>query len=263
MTKQKKSRFVRGTLMYVQIMAMMHKKGCTGLDVAKKLGVSSRGVWTAMGMMHRAGMAYIQSWVVIGRRRVPKLRLGRGADAPWPGTGNPPKRLGSAKRNVSVFASLAAVWQLIGERPSTRQRLEADAGLAHYQVGHILTQLKRHGLLHIGDWQRRSGCGGTPYPMYSAGPGEDAPRPARLPREQIIERARLATRVRRAGKSAAQSLLRLQEVKATKVAPAFVDDPSIAGWQERQPVKRVVPAELAEPIGLVGPNSIFALRSAA
>lgn len=263
MTKQKKSRFVRGTLMYVQIMAMMHAKSCTGKDVAEKLGVRNRAVWAAMGMMHRAGMAFIDGWTVIGRQRVPMLRLGSGQDAPWPGTGSPRHRIGTAKRNVSTFASLAAVWQLIDERPSTRQALEAEAGLSRSQVGHILTLLKRHGLLHIGEWQRRPVAGGSPYPMYSAGPGADAPPPERLSREQVIERARIAKRARRAGKSAAQALIRLQEVKATKVAPAFVDDPSIAGWQERQPVKRVVPAELAEPIGLVGPNSIFALRSAA
>jgi hypothetical protein len=106
---------------------------------------------------------------------------------------------------------------IIGAMPATRAEIQQATGIPHGTVKNRLRALHEAGKCHIIGWGL--GASGALPPIYAAGPGEDAPYPARSIKEKRAgQKARYVERLQATGEWDAQLEQRREYEKARRQA---------------------------------------------
>lgn len=157
----------KGYAIYLRILTMLP---ATSFDVAPKIGCRQDQAACYLRNMNRAGLV-----TPVGFDRPVKkgVRIIYG-----PGNGTRASAPPIEVSNLALF--IAAL-----KRGGTMRALSQLTGMHHRQAVQIVAMMRASGMVHIAEWCIDSR---TPAPVYQYGAGQDAKRPAPLPRKVVNAR---------------------------------------------------------------------------
>jgi hypothetical protein len=167
---------------YASILRLVLDKPRDHMEIAAKVACGSDYVRYLMRCMWALRLVHVKAWLPssYGFAR-PVYSFGPGEDAAGPSAANGaphpgvqrPKRL---QLELVAFAHFARALEDACSVEAAQEAAGLDQGTAYRLMNHMHALR----LVHIADWERRSGIGGTPTRLFRLAPNHaDKPRPPR------------------------------------------------------------------------------------
>lgn len=169
---------LRGNQLCIAIMARCRGRGVTAAILAAALGRDADTVLHWATALERVGVLRIVRWVPAPAGKGPRAAaymLGAGESA------KPLAERAARRCRMANAAAIGVLWDLLTDGPTSVTTACDATGFAPGTTRRLLADMRAAGLVRLARWDRRSGCGGTPTPLYEAGSGPDAPMPKPLP----------------------------------------------------------------------------------
>ncbi len=172
---------IRGNLLCLHIMAWCKEQPITSHQMQERSGIDCDTCLLWATNMTRLGLLHIVEWRKAEKRgkRAAVFAYGSGESL------SPPvSRKMRRPIQMAGVAALAAMWREL-EQPTSVAEIGDATGMSKATIGRLLRAARLLGMTRVGDWERRTGCGGEPTPLHVLGAGPDALRPKPLPNTVI------------------------------------------------------------------------------
>jgi len=176
---------------YASILRLVLDKPMDHTEVAAEIGFGVEYVRNLMRGMHALGLIHAESWRRNARGFArPVYAFGDKPDAPAPTADNGVSHPGVTRPKCiySEVVAFAAIVRSLRE-PVSAHGVIAASGVNQATAYKLLAHMNGLRLIHIVEWERRIGIGGTPQKLYLLAPDKpDAPRPAREDHRAAVRR---------------------------------------------------------------------------
>lgn len=166
---------VRGLEFYIRILAMCPT---TNAEISEQFGCGKKDASDLTRELVKVGLIRCDGYA--GGKGNPHV-YARGGK--WTPMAEPPTE--SAYKLMAMLRVL--------QTPKTTKEFADEMGVARETAGAWASLLKRHGIVHICEWEI---SGVTRVPVYVAGEGKDARRPKAMKRLQVNKRYREAQKAK-------------------------------------------------------------------
>jgi len=176
---------------FASILRLVLDKPMDHAEVASEIGFGVEYVRNLMRGMHALGLVHAGSWRRNARGFArPVYAFGDKPDAPAPAANNGVNHPGVTrpKRIYSEVVAFATIVRALQE-PVSAHGVIAASGVNEATAYRLLVHMHGLRLIHVSEWERRIGIGGTPQKLYLLAPDKpDAPRPAREDHRAAVRR---------------------------------------------------------------------------
>lgn len=190
-------KFRRGVYGYAAIMRQLADAPRTSIAIAEALGVQPASIRHILRGLHHERLVYVSGW------EPPKDRgchcavwsIGSQPDAVAPDSWrfrrpslHPAQSIRPPRNPLVEVIAFAEMWRVL-EQPIGAIELAEHMGTTRASIYRFLRAMRHFDLARIAKWERRSGVGGAPTPLWQREFNRrDAKRPAPEPNRVVIAR---------------------------------------------------------------------------
>lgn len=188
-----------GFKVYVDILRMTTRQPTDAHQVEKRLGVTQKPTLRFLRQMVRMELMHVAVWRKPPGSRcwVEGFKFGPGVNAIKPATRGEAAGRGHMqfKQHRSQGLALGLMIRAMSEGV-TRHEIHERTGIALRTLFTLIPyMMDEPRLIHVGDWRRRTTCGGMPDPIYWLGSEPDAPRPGPIGKDAANKKQRAKRRI--------------------------------------------------------------------